>query len=985
MKWKKILSLLMVAVIVSSIFAALGSNPAAADDDYVQKIRLEVRMDQGVGVGDAATGVLDAFLQAVEGPIYDGVRDEWKAQLTVLESYGSYNNMYYNTATTGGYAEVDTNNDGNIDYFNPWNIREIRYSTNWLINRQRIVEDIYDGYGIAQYAAIGQRNPAWAEMFQPIIDRHGITYSGNFDRAYNMIQDAMTDAMNHPDLEGDLRTPTDSSSSFWQYRPPGGDWMDVETLGLIRIEDRRNDIGHQFSDDLEACGIKVERDDVDRTATNTWLWSDASEMQWGWYTGGWIASAAVAFQHASAAQMYTHHYPFMPGDAFEMYIGGSRYSYHTHDPAADDLYELAEPLMTGQVPDEDTYWEMFQDLLDRGVHESVRVFMQTSIDFIPLNEDAVTEVATDVVTGWSQVFSPRTIKTTDGQLTAAQFSATGALYMDNWNNIAGFSDYYSVLQARMSRDFATMMHPAQGIPIGMRAEPTDLMRGYEYDADGNLSKSLAVPEDAVNYDVFAEEWYEVGADVEAATAVEYTWEFGTWHSGHEFTMQDLVAYYAFSKQLCWETDAGDHYYVGAWVASQPFYDNILGIVFDEENDMVTVYGDYTFPTDAQIKGYYMWMPEVPWQQYEAVSQLIGLTDLAPDNTLNNLAYRWSSGPGTNYVHWLSKAQGNDFDATLANMVEDGFVPPYLDAAHNSPIPLTSGDDADDIGMLRSFFAEYDHFWITHGPFKLTRHDPANLVIEFERWTQADGYPWPDNYWRDILAVSSLRLGTLTAPRRVDLGDDIDLRVRARVAEEYPVRQTLDLAADDGYTVNAALLQEGEIIWDTDDVTLTNSFFEITIPGADLEPGLYEARISAYLEGQIAVSIASAGVRVVEEDVTIPEELENFELTVIPTSGEAPLEVTIAVSADNVGETEETVSVRIDGVSRYTLTVPADTSAEDEWTYTFETGGDYLVQFGDKSEVVEVEHEEVDTPGFAFVLMAVSLIVAVAIYHKKKDY
>ena len=998
MKWKKILSLLMVAVIVSSLFAVLGSAPASADE-YVDHIRLEVRMDQSVGVGDTAAGVLDAFIQAVEGPIYDGVDDAWKANLNVLESYGSYNEIMFNTATTHGYAEVDSNNDGTPDMFNPFAIREVRYATNWLISRQTVVEDIYDGFGIAQYSAIGQRNPAWAERLQPIIDEHGITYAGDFDIAYNMIQDAMTAAMDHDDLMGEIRAP-EGGRNFWQYQAPGGDWIDIETVGHIRIEDRRHEIGYMFSDLLEDCGIKVDRFDMDRTVM-TWLFGEAADMEWGFYTGGWLASSAVLYQHAGLAQMYTHHYPFMPGDAYLMYFDpGARYAYSRDDPAAEELYELAAPLMAGEIPNMDVYWEYFEALMDRGVHESVRVFVQTSIDYIPLNRDRITEIATDVVIGWSQFFSPRTIKTQDGNFRAAQFSA-GQLYRDNWNNIGGFADTYSVTQARMTRDFATIIHPARGTSIPMRAEWTEIITDYDYDDDGVLEKNIPIPDDVVNYCVFDEEWTEgygwnydaEGNIVEhdyAASAVTYKWHFGTWHSGHDFDMQDLVAYFAFSKQLCWQTDAGGHYYVGAWAASQPYYNNILGIVFDEAEDTVTIYGDYTFPAEDQIAGYYMWMPEVPWQLYEAATQLIGMTDLAPATTLNDQPYSWSSAPGRNYVHWLSTTQGNDFDATLANIASEEWVPPYLRADRNSPIPLAPGDVGSDIGDIRAFFAEYEHHWITHGPFKLTVHDPANLIIEMERWTQADGYPWPEDYWRDRLAVARLRLGTLTAPRRVNVGDDIDLRVRARIAEEYPERGVRDLTADHGFEVSASLWQEGVVVWEADpeDISLVASHFEVTIPGdeiADLGPGIYEARISAVLEGQIAIAEATAGVRIAEEVEPIPEGLEDFELTVTPKSGRAPLEVTISVSAKNVGETDESVSVFIDGRSVYTLDVDAGETESGVYTHTFSDAGDYLISFGDQSDVVEVQPEEViETPGFAFALMAVSLILAVVVYHKKKE-
>ncbi len=797
MKTKKILTLGMVTLLVVSFLGVgIAYVENAKDGDvvesegdvslentkiqeipqYVDHIRLEVRMDQSVGIGDTATGVLDAFLQSCSGMIIDGIPPEWKEELDLLDSYGGFNEFSYNTATTDGYGEVDTTGDGNVDSFNPLAIRDIRYATNWLISRQVIVENFYDGYGIAQYAAIGQTHPEWDEKFQQIIDEHGITYEGDFDKAYDMIQDAMNAAMEHDDILGELR----KEGIFWEYRPPGGDWIDVEITGLIRIEDIRNIIGNWFSDLLEECGIKVNRIEGDNSIINIWLWTDAADMQWGFYTGGWMASAAVAYQHSTCAQMYTSWYPYMPGDAYYMYIDpGARYAYNRDDPAADELYNQAYKLMSGEIPDEDTYWVMFQDLLDMGLNESARVFFQTNLDFYPLNKNAVTDVAYDVVTGWSQIFSPRTIKTTDGNLKAAQFSSTGALYMDNWNNIGGFGCYYSVMQARMSRDFATTMNPITGVPIGMRAEFVEVIRDYEYDEYGDLQKNIPIPSDVVNYEVFEEEWTSgygwtysdnqgtIQVEEYAATAVEYKWHFGTWHSGHNFTMQDLVAYFAFGKQLCWLTDAGEHYHVGSWVNQRSYYNNILGIVFDEDNNTVTIYGDYTFPTDPQVAGYYMWMPEVPWQQYEAATQLIGLTDLAPGDPLNGRAYSWSGGEERNYVHWLSSAQGYDYYRTLQNMADAEFVPPYLSGDRNSPLPLDPGDAAGDIAHMRAFYDEYDHFWITHGPFKLTLHDPANLVVEFDRWTQADGYPFPPEYWDELIDESETYSLELSAGGEAD--------------------------------------------------------------------------------------------------------------------------------------------------------------------------------------------------------------------------
>lgn len=998
MKCKKILGLLMVAVLVSSLFAALGSNPASAGQ-FVDEIRIEVRMDMGVGTGDTAQGVLDAFIASVEGPIYAAISPEWRAQLFTLESYGGYQEMTLNPAQTDGYAEVDTDRSGTVDFFNIWAIREVRYALNFLIDRQYICEDIYDGYAVPMYSAVGLGNPFWDEKFQPLVDDRGITYSGDYDLGYDMIQDALTDAMEHDDLLGEIRTPGDSPTRYWQYRAPGGDWDDISTVGLIRIEDRRHEIGLYVRDLLEDNYIKVIEDVQEgATAIGTFLYSEAGTMDWGYYTGGWGASAAVAYQHSVGIQMYTGLMVFMPGDFYQMFDDPNAiYAYTRDDPSGQDMYDLGEPLAAGLIPDEESYWDMFTELIDRGIHESVRVFLNTNLDFYPINRNRVTEIAPDVTTGWSQFFSPRTVKTTDGKFTAAQYSAAGSLYMSQWNAIGGFDCVYSVIQARMMRDFPTLMSPSQGIPIPMRADFVDVQMDFEYDAEGDATGFIDVPADAINYDVFAEEWYEVGEGETAATSVVYEWTFGKWHSGHDFTMQDLAAWYAFNKQLCWDTDAGPHYFVGGLVPSQIFFNNIIGIIFDEANDRVTYYGDYTFFSEAQVGGYYATMPEVPWQLYEAATQLRGETDLAPGDTFLDQGYGWSPVTGTNQVHWLSDGQGADYTRVLQNMVDEDFVPPYLRADRNSPFPLDLDQYADDVAAMRGFFAEYDHFWITHGPFRLVNHDRANMVMEMVRFTEDEGYPWAPDYWRNRLAIARMRLGTLTAPRRVEQGDVISISSRANVAEEYPARVTRDLRPADRYEAWAELVLDG-VVLSTEEVTMSASRFSATFDTEGMAPGVYEARIVSELEDQLAPAIASAGVEILPTDevqppepVPVPEGVTNIDLSVSPTSGEVPLTVTVTVSADNEGEEEADLDIYLDGSVWQTLSIPAEDSATGTYEREFEVSGQYLFQVGEEFVRVTVEPEAVeppeddddDTPGFAFVLLAIGLSFAVLVYHTKK--
>ncbi len=89
----------------------------------------------------------------------------------------------------------------------------------------------------------------------------------------------------------------------------------------------------------------------------------------------------------------------------------------------------------------------------------------------------------------------------------------------------------------------------------------------------------------------------------------------------------------------------------------------------------------------------------------------------------------------------------------------------------------------------------------------------------------------------------------------------------------------------------------------------------------------------------------------EETGFVPTDLE---LDVDPTSGDAPLEVTIYVSAENIGDLDGSIDVVVDGTVEHTLDIPAGESADHTFTHTFYEMGSYLIEFDELTEVVVVD-------------------------------
>ncbi|MFO7991287.1 MAG: ABC transporter substrate-binding protein [Thermoplasmata archaeon] len=981
MNWKKIISLLIVAVFVLGSFAAI-TGQARAQDEYVQEIVLEVRTSQSVGIGDTAIGELDMFIQTVPGSTYEGISDDWKENLGTARSVGSYNNLYFNPYFDRDLDEPVAEVGGTYE-FNPFGETQIRRAVQWLIDRQLIIEDMYGGYGMARYTPIGPNDPGYNQYIRPEVEDMGLTLTGDQQKASDMIQEAME--YWEENLEtGALRKEGD----YWQYQPPGGDWEDVEIEGLIRTEDERRLIGDYFSDLLEDEGIKVHKNYWDRRqAIAVAFYSNPADMQFHFYTGGWLASTAAKYQYWSMPQMYSPFYAYMPGSQ----IGGL-WQYEEESLEMGELIdrpaqldEKGTQLSTMDVANEEEYWELNAEVAEIGMMESVRVFIMDSLDFYPYNIDKVGAFATDAVTGYSDVFTIRTMMTSDGTFTGGQYSSEGALYMDNWNRIGGSSDVYGQQQKRLTHDYSVFYHPSKGEPIDFRAE-TDVLT----DGAGDMVGEHDVPSDAVLYNPATNEWEEVGDGVTSATAATYDWNFNEttqkWHSGHEMSNRDIAHWLGFIWRACYETADEPDFYISEMASvTRPWLENVKGIQWNGAEDEFTIYGDYSFPIESMIANYYSISPMEPWQVIESAQQCVLDSDYA---VTSEGSYDWSSGQADNWIHWLSTSQSNDFVDTLEEMVNGDFVPYQLLADRGLPFGYESADDySDEVDAIGSFVSDYGHINIGNGPFMITEEDPDDMVMKLDRFNVDDGYPFPDDYWEDKLLVRRLEMVSIDSQRLVDKGDTISASAGGRILETYPESIRRIPQAGDNAEVGWILEDRDGNLADEGDAELSGGEFVFEISTDDLEAGSYTIIVSGAIPGQVVESSWDRAVFIQEEGGVEPEPgITVTDLNVEPSSGKEPLDVVITATVTNEDEETRSVSILIDGSVETTMDIGANESEDIEYEHTFEDSGDYTVQIGDQTTTVSVEAEKADddTPGFTFALLGVAAVAAVLIYRKKRD-
>jgi len=195
-------------------------------------------------------------------------------------------------------------------------------------------------------------------------------------------------------------------------------------------------------------------------------------------------------------------------------------------------------------------------------------------------------------------------------------------------------------------------------------------------------------------------------------------------------------------------------------------------------------------------------------------------------------------------------------------------------------------------------------------------------------------------------------------------------------------------------------------------TLTVSFSAVDI-GEPATLDLRDAEIMLWIEDEEGEVHQYRDTATAEEDEEEGEFIpENVVLDIEPTSGPTPLDVVISISAENTGDGYGELVLTIDGDVHTTMPLEAEESDSDSFTYTFFEEGTWIVGFGDEFETVVVDDtleedengetppeddddetppeddengddDDDDAPGFALVLLTVSLIIAVLI-HKKKD-
>jgi peptide/nickel transport system substrate-binding protein len=826
-----ILCLLSLIILISLTTSVL----AEVKGPIVDKVYINVRMKEEIGLKDAAEGLTDIFFWGVNGPTIMGLDQATRDKLDIYAVPSGSWSLNFNPVPNAAPYIVKVEDK---EFFNPFAIREVRFAMNDLIDRKYLVDEILGGAGGPMFT-MGTPGQPGTYKYNLVANRLGFTPEGNEKKAIEDITEALQVAAALPELKGRLV----KEGEWWTF-----DGEPATINFLIRVDDPQGRLkeGQYIASQIEKAGIKVERCLWDRVkCIETSYYSDPADYQWNIYTEGWGAGATRAFWEHIVCQMYAPWYGYM--------AGGPDNKWHYEN---DEIDRLTEKAYTGNFLTEEEYWDTVLEALDLALKDACRIYVAYQMDYYATNKAAFNNRMCyglgDGLNEWSLI----TANTKNKELRITEYSAKGALFMSAWDPIGteGFNDVYSLVIAQPLSERGSFESPASAIATPWRAIPYDVKTEVDRDEAGEVVGKISVSPEAIKYDSAKKEWYKVGSGETAMSIGTYNYIFGNFHHGRPMTIANILYADAFVTEWINKDGENDKYYDAAYEDyHRPDWEVGKGMTLNLDGT-ITSYFDYNFPPSkervaangapqAYLSGRYIILP---WEIFEALAELVAV------GSESGTVYSFTPGDGVEQVDLLRVSCVKDIRAKLAELKDNNHLPISLKDY------VTVEEAKAGYEEAVKWIDEKGHAFIGNGAFYLEKYDPTTNYIELTAFRDPE-YPFTPDYWPNKFATTTVRVDSVDVPAMYLRTKKEDLSIKIQLSEVlYP----------DG---TAKIAEGGEVsvmlITPTEELSYKAKFlgsgsFEAIIPAddiKDLEDGSYTILVSASMEGAVPASVASSTV------------------------------------------------------------------------------------------------------------------------------
>ena len=688
---------------------------------------------------------------------------------------------------------------------NPFSNKAIRQAVQYLVDREFIVSDIYQGMALPMITHLSASDFDFLTIYSQV---KGSDIRYEPERARSIIQREMAE-MGAELVDGK-----------WHYQD-----RPVRLTFIIRVEDERWDVGNLLRVELEKAGFTVAPSYQQFAPAVLGVYSsDPQAFSWHLYTEGWGRSASQRYDFATINQMAAPWLGNMPG---WREVGFWQYQH-------EELDELGQRLFTGDFQNAQERDQIYRRMTELALDESVRIGVATVMNSFPVSVD-VRGITTDLVAGPKGPWSVR-----EAFVSGETDLTVGNLWVwtdrTTWNPVGGFGDVYSNDIWINLHDPPVWNHPFTGIPMPFRAS-------FEVETAGPQAK-LDVPADAVVWDAARDRWSTVGQGVQATSRAvfDYSKYFSAkWHHSQPITMADVVYSVAQSYELSYDPNKVKiEFALG--VTARPYLDTIRGYRILDDNRL-EVYVDFWHFDEHQIASYASPTGlSTPWELLAAMDDLVFEQRRA--------AYSATAAARFN-VTWLSLVVERDarlMVRALRDFAAGGTLPEGVFTVGD--VSLTSEAEAQERYQAAiDWFDEHGLMVISNGPFMLTRYDPPAQFAELVAYRDSS-YPYRPGQWF-FGAAPRLEIGRVTA-EPVTAGRAAEVTAEVQGPGELGLRYVL---------VDPA---EGVIVADGQVQPSSSGSFTVRLDSettTGLAPGVYTLSLAAFSN-----EIASLAERIVNLDV-----------------------------------------------------------------------------------------------------------------------
>ena len=706
------MKLLLVMTLAFAIIAFGFNEIFAEKNSYFDSVRFIQYLDENTALEEVRNGNLDIYYYRISADRLENLKA--REGLDVFDSSGGSYSILVNPAET--------------EKFNPFSIKENRFALNYLVDRKLIVNELMSGYGAPMISNYGPFDPEYLTIIEQL-EAFNFRYNPTLAEEIitkNLIERGAIKVENKWQIEG----------------------APIEIIFFIRSDDPvRKSIGAILASELERIGFTVKKDFGDLNKAFVVVYgSDPADLKWNLYTEGWNKSAFVKYDSVGLGQMYSPWFSNMPGFNVPDY-----WNYQN-----DYIDSLSQEIYTGDFQSSKEREKLIQQATVEGVNESVRIFLASKVDQYVVHQGTY-GIVNDFGAGVPSRFTPINAQSDKDELVIG----VKQIYQGAWNPVMGFSDAYSRQIWGILSDPVTFPHPFTGEIIPIRGN-------WKVETAGPDGK-LDLPDDAIIWDPYIQNWKNVPEDAQAVSKVTFDLEFSNWHNGQSMDMNDILHSLYFTIEWGTQTDESDKTFDSEFTprAAQSV-ETLIGVKQIDENT-IEVYVDFWHFDEGEIADWASLWSTMPWEIFSAIEQAV----------IDGKVSISRSGATSKNINWVSLIIPNDafvIQSYLDEFKTEKFIPPPLKKFESNFQYFDNRYTASS-----EWIAKNNHAVISNGPFYLDAYSPESRTISVSAFDD-DSYPFKAGHWSSFENTEFPRITKVQIPNLIQKDEEFNFSIETSQAD-----------------------------------------------------------------------------------------------------------------------------------------------------------------------------------------------------------